>query len=458
MNAPLIALAAYVAVQLVIGALVSRRIASEEDYLLAGRSLGYRLATFSIFATWFGAETCVDAAGQVYSNGLSLSSTEPFAYGIALVLTGLFIAVPLHSARITTLADFYRVRFSASVERVAALVMIPSSIFWAAAQIRAFGHVVSSASGLELGSSMLVAAGVVVAYTIFGGLMADAITDLVQGAALIVGLLVMLVGVASDFGGLGSALSAIDPARIDFRLGAEDSWLGVAEKWALPILGSFVAQELLQRVCAARTHTVAQRSTIAAGALYTLVGSIPVALGLIAASSNVGVDDPEQVLPHLARERLSTLGYALFAGALVSAILSTVDSTLLVASSLLSRNLLNPLLPRLDERGKLRVARAGVGGFGLLALALAYGFDSVGVLIDITNGFGSAGLLVILLFGLYTRVGGPRSALTALALGVLVYVGAHAAEFEFIYLPAVGAALAGYLFVAPFERRATRAV
>ncbi len=453
MNAALVALAAYVGLQLVIGAVVSRRIANEEDYLLAGRSLGYRLATFSIFATWFGAETCVDAAGQVYSGGLSLHSTEPFAYGIAMVLTGLFIAVPLHSARITTLADFYRLRFSASVERVAALVMIPSSIFWAAAQIRAFGHVVSSASGLELGQSMLIAAGVVVAYTIFGGLMADAITDLVQGAALIVGLIVMLVGVAGDFGGIGAALSAIEPERIDLGLGVGDSWLSITEAWALPILGSFVAQELLQRVCAARTHVVAQRSTIAAGVLYTLVGSIPVALGLIAASSGLSVDDPEQVLPTLARERLSTLGYALFAGALVSAILSTVDSTLLVASSLLSRNLVNPLLPQLDERGKIRTARLGVGAFGLLALALAFGFDSVGELIDITNGFGSAGLLVILLFGLYTRVGGPRSALTALALGVLVYLGASVAEAEFIYLPAVGAALAGYVLVAPFERK-----
>lgn len=456
MNAPLVALAAYVGLQLLIGALVSRRIASEEDYLLAGRSLGYRLATFSIFATWFGAETCVDAAGQVYSEGLSLHSTEPFAYGLAMVLTGLFIAVPLHSARVTTLADFYRLRFSVSVERVAALVMIPSSIFWAAAQIRAFGHVVSSASGVELGQSMLIAAGVVVAYTIFGGLMADAVTDLVQGAALIVGLAVMLIGVTSDFGGVLPALQSVEPARFDLRLGAGDSWLSVAESWALPILGSFVAQELLQRVCAARTHTVAQRSTIAAGVLYTLVGSIPVALGLVAASSGMAVDDPEQVLPQLARERLSTLGYALFAGALVSAILSTVDSTLLVAASLLSRNLVNPLLPQLDERGKIRTARLGVGAFGLLALALAFEFDSVGELIDITNGFGSAGLLVILVFGLYTRVGGPKAALSALTLGVVVYLATSFAEFEFVYLPAVGAALAGYLLVAPFERGAHR--
>ncbi len=457
MNVSLIGLAVYVGLQLVIGAVVSRRIASEEDYLLAGRRLGYGLATFSIFATWFGAETCVDAAGHVFEHGLSYTSTEPFAYGFAMVLTGLIVAVPLYSARVTTLADFYLLRYSAQVERVAALVMIPSSVFWAAAQIRAFGHVLSSASGASLGEAMLIAAAVVVAYTVFGGLMADAITDLVQGAALVVGLLVMLFGIASDFGGLSTALSSIDTSLIRMRPEQNEGWLALAERWALPILGSLVAQELLQRVCASRTHLVAKRSTILAGVAYTLVGSIPVALGLLAASHGVQVGDPEQVLPELARTKLSTLGYTLFAGALVSAILSTVDSTLLVASSLFSRNLLAPLLPSLSERGKLRTARLGVAGFGVVALALAFQFDSVGELIDITNGFGSAGLLVILMFGLYTRFGGPRSALTALLLGVAVYLGATFAELEFIYLPAVGAALAGYVLVALFERRGTAA-
>ena len=60
----------YVAVQLVIAWVVSRRISGEDDYLVAGRSLGPVLCTFSIFATWFGAETCVAAAAATYEGGL----------------------------------------------------------------------------------------------------------------------------------------------------------------------------------------------------------------------------------------------------------------------------------------------------------------------------------------------------------------------------------------------------
>ena len=63
------AIFAYVALQMLIGVLVSRSIRTEDDYLLAGRQLGPALATFSIFATWFGAETCVGSAGAVYADG-----------------------------------------------------------------------------------------------------------------------------------------------------------------------------------------------------------------------------------------------------------------------------------------------------------------------------------------------------------------------------------------------------
>jgi SSS family solute:Na+ symporter len=62
MTPVLAAVAAYMLIQLAIGVWVSRRIHTESDYLVAGRRLGYGLTTFSIFATWFGAETVVGSA------------------------------------------------------------------------------------------------------------------------------------------------------------------------------------------------------------------------------------------------------------------------------------------------------------------------------------------------------------------------------------------------------------
>ena len=78
MTPGLIAIGVYLALQLGIGVWIARRIRSETDYLLAGRSLGYTFATFSIFATWFGSETVVGWAGNPVSDRVWLATAEPF--------------------------------------------------------------------------------------------------------------------------------------------------------------------------------------------------------------------------------------------------------------------------------------------------------------------------------------------------------------------------------------------
>src|SRR5688500_15144610 len=128
MTLTLLGVLGYIAVQLLIGWWVSRRIRTEDDYLLAGRRMGWMLATGTVFATWFGAETCVGAAGEVFDGGVSLTSAEPFAYGLCLMLMGLVFARPLWKRKLVTLADLFRVRYSGGVERLAAVLMIPTSV------------------------------------------------------------------------------------------------------------------------------------------------------------------------------------------------------------------------------------------------------------------------------------------------------------------------------------------
>lgn len=458
MSLALGALIAYVVAQLGIGLWASRRIHTEDDYLVAGRRMGPLLAGGTIFATWFGAETCMGGAGEAYAGGVSLATAEPFGYGLCIVFMGLVFAVRLWKLRLTTLADFFRARYSPGVERLAAVVMIPTSLLWAAAQVRAFGHVLSSAADLSPAVSILLAAAIVIVYTGVGGLLADAVTDVVQGVCLVVGLGAILLGTVHAAGGWSAAASAIDPARL--RLLPEDTspW-SVLEAWSVPILGSVVAQELVVRVSAARSAEVARGSALFGGLLYVLVGLVPVFVGLVAAGlgGELGarIDHPEEVLPEVARHTLGPLLHALFAGALVSAILSTADSTLLVCSSLLSHNLVQPLFPDLGERGKVRLARGGVLLFGAIATALALSAVCVATLVEQASSLGSAGLFVLLALGLFTRRGGAASGHGALIGGLVAYLGATAAGWELPFLASLVVALIA--FVAFSSRASGRA-
>jgi len=444
LNPLTLGIAAYIAAQLAIGVVVSRRIRTEDDYLVAGRSLGPVLATFTVFATWFGAETCIGAAGAVYESGLSGGSSDPFGYGLCIIVTGLVFAVPLWRLRLTTLADLFRLRFDASVERLAVLLLVPTSLFWAAAQVRAFGQVLSAASGVETELAITIAAGVVIAYTIFGGLLADAWTDLVQGIAVILGIGALFVAVARTEG--LEVFTALDPGALDLAGPGDPSLLAVAEEWAVPVVGSMVAAEIVARMIATRSAEVARNATVLAGTAYLVIGLLPVALGLVGALLVPGLDDPEQVLPLLARRYLPTALYVLFAGALVSAILSTVDSALLVAAGLVSHNLIVPLRPELNERAKVRLARACVAAFGVVAYVMAVRAERVYELVEQASAFGSAGIVTVVAFGLFTRLGGTASAVASLLGGVTTWVaGAYVWDLPYPYLTSLAVATGAYL-------------
>lgn len=455
MTPALLAILAYLLLQLGIGVVVSRRITSEADYLIAGRRLGYGLATFSIFATWFGSETVVGSGGNAYRDGVSLASAEPFGYGLCLILMGLIFAGPLWRRKLTTLADLFRQRYSTTVERTAAIILIPGSLLWAAAQVRGFGQVLSSASpGLSIEWAIGAAAGFTMLYTMFGGLLADAITDLVQGVVLVVGLIAVLIAVliaTSGDGVTGQQLAISTPDAVAL-LPAETSWLALLEEWSIPVAGSVIATELVSRVIATRTAEVARRSSLMAGGLYIAMGVIPLVIGLVGRQLVPGLEDAEQVVPRVAQQVLPLALYAVFVGGLISAILSTVDSTLLVASGLLSHNVIVPGLGVTEERTKLLIARAGVFAFGMAAYMLAIRAEGVFALVEQASAFGTAGTLVTVSFGLFTRIGGPRTALATLLGGLVAYLLATYAGAPYPYLTSLGVSLGTYLVGAVLER------
>ncbi len=454
MNWLLLALLGYLAVQFAIGAWVAPRIHTEDDYFVGGRRLGYPLTIFSIFATWFGAESCIASAGRAYREGFSLTTAEPFAYGLTLVAMGLFFAVPLWRRKLTTLADLFRDRYGVGVERLAAVMLIPSGILWAAAQLRGFGHVLTTVSDLPLDTAILTAAAFCIGYTMLGGLLADAITDLVQGVMILIGLGMLVVVVIAQLGGPAGAIASIDRSRIGL-VGADvtPTAMGMLEEWLIPIAGSLVAVELVSRVIAARSPQVARNGALIAGGLYMAVGILPLFLGLAAGALVPQLADAEQFLPALALETLPSAAYVIFAGALLSAILSTVDTILLTGSGLATHNLIAPVLRITDERSRLRLARAGVVVLGVVASGLALRATDVAALVEEASSFGSAGALVVVSFALFTRVGGPRAATAAMLGGLVTYVAGSVSGWSYPFslslVASVGCYLTGAVLDAP---------
>jgi Na+/proline symporter len=338
---------------------------------------------------------------------------------------------------------------------MAAVILIPGSILWAAAQIRSFGYVVATAApSIPIDWAIGGAALFTLLYTVFGGLLADVIHDLIQGITIAIGLIVVLVGVLVHLdavGGIAPALGTVGPIAL-LPEGAGLSFWDIAEEWAIPVCGSVIATELVGRIIATRSPNVARRSSMMAGGLYIAIGTIPLVIGLLGQSVVPTLGEAEQVIPAVAHALLPTVFFAIFAGALVSAILSTVDSTLLVSSGLMSHNLLVPVFKVTDERTKVRIARAGVLAFGAMAYVQAIRANGVFELVESASAFGSAGTLVTVCFGLFTTLGGPIAAMLTLVTGMVSYLAASFAGHAYPFLLSLGLSVLTYVTTAAMER------
>ena len=400
------------------------RIASAEDYVVAGRRLPLSLAWATLFATWFGAGTLLTATDEVRSHGLELAALDPFGAGVCLLLAGWFFATRLWKLELLTLADFYGRRFGPRAELVAAVVMIPGYFGWIAAQFVALAGVLELFFGIDPTLGIALVAGVGAGYTLIGGMWSVTLTDAAQMVGIVVGLVVLSGAVLLELGdgaaGAGAVrlLDETPPAMWTVvpteTLAAFTAWLGV---FCAGALGNLPGQDLAQRIFAARSAVVAKRACLVAGVLYLAVGLLPLLLGL---AGNLLVPNHEQaILPLLASLFLSPALAVVFLVTVLSAVLSTIDSAILSPASVLGRNLLG----RIPQRrvSPLRLQEFSVVIVTACSLAFAYAGEDAYSLLELAYEIGLVGLLVPLAVGLYSARGGEPAALASMIVGTLAW-------------------------------------
>ena len=217
---------------------------------------------------------------------------------------------------------------------------------------------------------------------------------------------------------------------------------------------------MLQRVFSSRTERVARRACLIAGSLYLVLGAIPVVLGLATRLLLPGQEgDMLAALGRILFSPLATLGLVLL---VVSALLSTVDSALISAASVLAQNLLRHSLPR---AGLLRLSRLSVLIVGAASLFYAFRGLSAYSLLEDAYELTLVGLFVPLTAGLFWKRGGRTAALAAMACGVVLWVVHLSFGWDWFLAPALApagvlvpkaigltaASAAGYLAGAAFD-------
>lgn len=408
----LITLALYFVLMLGIGLYAFKRSTSDvSGYMLGGRKLGPAVTSLSAGASDMSGWMLLGLPGAMFASGLSASwiAIGLFIGAFAnylLVAPRLRIYTELASDAIT-IPDYFEKRFedrSRLLRIISSLVIVIFFTLYTSSGLVAGGKLFDSAFGVDYAWGLWVTAGVVVAYTLFGGFMAVSMTDFVQGCIMFVALILVPVVALTDVGGVGGlteTVRGVDPALLGLLTGTSLIGIISALSWGL---GYFGQPHIIVRFMAIRSvrDIPAARNIGMTWMAVTIVGALATGLTGLAYVTNNGIEvsDPETIFIILSDVLFHPLVTGFLLAAILAAIMSTISSQLLVSSSSLTEDFYGVFFRRnASQRELVTVGRLAVVLVSLVAIYLAYDPTS-NVLTLVSNawaGFGAAfGPLVIL--------------------------------------------------------------
>jgi len=402
---------------------VSRRRAREaDDFFVAGRKGSSLFITGSLLATIVGGSATVGMAGLGFTQGLT-GAWWLLVGSIGLVVLGLFWAKTVRKFGLYTLPELVEKQYDGRMALAASVLIVVAWIGIIAGQIIASGKIMGV---LGIGDPLLwmvLFTIVFVAYTILGGQYAVIRTDTVQTIIIFAGIFGGLALLLSRLGGLGGLKSSLSPEQFAFPLSSQFGGVELIKFLLLIGLTYVVGPDMYSRLFCARDGKTARVSVF-----WTALFIIPVAFGITLIGMGASVlfpqISPEQALPMVVKEVLPPFLGGVVLAALLCAVMSSADTTLLSASTILTVDIIGRFRPSLSQREILAISRWAIVilGLGSLILALtlkgvinallfAYTIYTCGLILPVLAGFYKNRLRVTPLGALAAIIGGGSAAL-----------------------------------------------
>jgi Na+/proline symporter len=445
----------YIVLLLILGALArrARRADTLSDFYLAGRSMGFFVLLLTLFATQYSGNSLSGFPGQTYRRGLlyfmSVAFMVAIVAGYNLFAPRLFRLAREH--RFVTPTDYLAHRYANSALSYLGATIFALTLFnFLLAQLMAMGHAAAGLSGgaLPFHYGVLAGAAVILVYELMGGMRAVAWTDAVQGVILMIGIGLVIVLLWREVGSpavIVGQVARIAPEKVANPT-LRDCLLWFSNLLLLG-LGAPLYPQAIQRIYAARRMKQLRRAlgVMAFLPLGAITAVVLIGLAGIALFPGLSGTDADQitfkVLAYLVEaEPLAYLPVLLVMLAVVAAIMSTADSSLLSLSSILSKDFV-ARLRGLDEAETEGLTRLGalfsVGVMVLLCLLAIRPLTTLwGLLVikfEILIQLSPAFVLGTLHERSDPRAFSGRSILAGLLAGLAVAMALHAAGMRSLY-------------------------
>ncbi len=417
-----------------IGFYFYRRNVSIEDYLLGGRGMGAWVTALSAQASDMSGWLLMGLPGAIYLGGM----------GHAWIAIGLFVGTVLNwklvSGRLRiytqktgtiTLPCFFEQRFgdpTGLLRTVSAIIILIFFTIYASSGLVATGKLFESTFNVNYKTAVIVGSTIIIAYTFLGGFLAVCWTDLFQGSLMVLALIIVPVVAYRKVGGTEAISEAMASKGMQKSLipqGGKLPALAIisAMAWGL---GYFGQPHILARFMSAKSlGKLAESMAIAIIWVFiSLAGAVTVGLIGIGMFKNLAGGEEEKVFIYMISNLFNPWVGGILLAAILSAIMSTIDSQLLVSSSALTEDFYQMAIKKnASQKEIILVGRICVIVISVVALILALRPNDtiLGIVAYAWGGFGAAfGPLVI--FALFWRKTSWQAALAGMVTGTVVLV------------------------------------
>ena len=453
-------LVAYLAGTIVLGLALSRNISTGKDLFLAGRSLPWWAVGFSLVATDIGGTDIIGVGGAAYTHGLAVGNFEWIGCVPAMIVAA-FVFIPLFwRAGVYTIPEFFERRYNGAVRSALAICWFIFMACNLGIMLFASARMLNVLFGWDPLFAILLMAGLVGIYTFFGGLAAVVYTDVLQCVIMIGGCLLVLVVGLIDVGGISGLVEQIRSVETARRPAGEVSEVLEHTRLILPVdtsspfpwtgiffgLGLILGpaywignQAIVQRALGARSEFEAKASFVWGALLKNLIPFIVAVPGLIALAKYPDLANGDDAVPTLVARMLPMGLRGLFLAAFMAAMMSSVDSYLNSAATLLTNDLYKRFI-RPDSTGEhiLRIGRivtVVLIVWGIVFALLLGRIESSGIyaIFQTLMAFFQGPALAVLVTGILWRRATGAGALTGFIGGVGCTVTLFTLNHEAVY-------------------------
>lgn len=424
----------YLILLLGIGIYFYRRSVSIEDYLLGGRGMGAWVTALSAQASDMSGWLLMGLPGAIYIGGL-VNAWIAIGLFIGTVLNWLLVSRRLRTytqkTNAITLPCFFESRFgdpTGLLRVVSAILILIFFTIYASSGLVAAGKLFESTFGTSYTTAVVIGGAVIIVYTFLGGFLAVCWTDLLQGLLMVVALVAVPAVAYTKAGGIQGITEAMRAGGASTSLipGSGPTALLAILSAAAWGLGYFGQPHILVRFMSARSLGKLSESTVIAvvWVFVSLAGAVVIGLVGIGLFQSLPGGDEEKVFIHMIGEVMHPWLAGIMLSAILSAIMSTIDSQLLVSSSALTEDFYQKAINRsAGQREVVLVGRICVIVISLVAMVLAIRPDEtiLGIVAYAWGGFGAA-FGPVVLFALYSKRTTWLAALLGMVVGTVTLV------------------------------------